>query len=31
MDMELTSGVVWLLHQLEEMMERVGTYYVEDE
>ena len=31
MDMGLTSGVVWLLHQLEEMMERVGTYYVEDE
>lgn len=31
MDMGLTSGCVWLLHQLEEMMERVGTYYVEDE
>ena len=21
------SGIVWLIHQLEEMMERVGVYY----
>ena len=26
MDMGFTSGIVWLLHQLEEMMERVGNY-----
>lgn len=25
-DMGLTSGVVWLLHQLDEMMERLGYY-----
>lgn len=27
MDMGVTSGIVWLIHQLEEMMERVGVYY----
>ena len=26
MDMGATSGIVWLLHQLEEMMERTGLY-----
>ena len=26
MDMGATSGIVWLIHQLEEMMERTGTY-----
>lgn len=26
MDMGFTSGIVWLVHQLEEMMERVGLY-----
>ena len=31
MDMGLTSGCVWLLHQLEEMMERTGVYYEEEE
>ena len=31
MDMGFTSGIVWLLHQLEEMMERVGVYYEENE
>ena len=31
MDMGFTSGIVWLLHQLEEMMERVGVYYEEEE
>ncbi len=31
MDMGLTSGCVWLIHQLEEMMERIGVYYEEDE
>lgn len=25
MDMGATSGLVWLVHQFEEMMERVGT------
>lgn len=25
MDMGFTSGIVWLIHQFEEMMERVGT------
>lgn len=29
MDMGATSGIVWLLHQLEEMMERTGVYYEE--
>lgn len=31
MDMGFTSGIVWLLHQLEEMMERVGVYYEEND
>lgn len=31
MDMGMTSGVVWLLHQLEEMMERVGNVEYVDE
>lgn len=31
MDMGFTSGCVWLLHQLEEMMERTGITYVEEE
>lgn len=26
LDMGFTSGIVWLLHQLEEMMERMGIY-----
>lgn len=26
MDMGVTSGFVWLIHQLEEMMERIGNY-----
>lgn len=30
MDMGATSGVVWLVHQLEEMMERIGVYYDTD-
>ena len=29
MDMGFTSGTVWLLHQLEEMMERTGNYETE--
>ncbi len=31
MDMGFTSGCVWLLHQLEEMMERTGVTYIEEE
>lgn len=31
MDMCLTSGVVWLLHNLEEAMERHGRYEVVEE
>lgn len=32
MDMGFTSGVVWLLYQFDEMMERIGRYeYVEEE
>lgn len=26
LDMGFTSGIVWLLHQMEEMMERIGIY-----
>lgn len=26
MDMGSTSGIVWLIYQLEEMMERIGVY-----
>jgi hypothetical protein len=33
MDMGFTSGIVWLIHQFEEMMERIGVIeeYVEEE
>lgn len=31
LDMGFTSAVVWLLHQLEEMMERIGNVVYEDE
>lgn len=31
MDMGFTSACVWLLHQLEEMMERTGITYVDEE
>lgn len=32
MDMGFTSGVVWLIYQFDEMMERIGKYeYEEDE
>ena len=31
LDMGFTSAVVWLLHQLEEMMERTGNIVYEDE
>ena len=31
LDMGYTSAVVWLLHQLEEMMERIGNVVYEDE
>lgn len=31
LDMGFTSAVVWLLHQLEEMMERTGNVVYEDE
>ena len=32
MDMGFTSGVVWLIYQFDEMMERIGKYeYDEDE
>lgn len=31
LDMGFTSAVVWLLHQLEEMMERTGNIIYEDE
>lgn len=27
MDMGATSGIVWLIYQLEEMIERTGVYY----
>lgn len=30
LDMGFTSGCVWLLHQLEEMMERIGITYVDE-
>ena len=31
LDMGFTSAVVWLLHQLEEMMEKTGNIVYEDE
>jgi hypothetical protein len=31
LDMGFTSAVVWLIHQLEEMMERTGNVVYEDE
>lgn len=31
LDMGFTSGCVWLIHQLEEMMERIGIITYEDE
>lgn len=33
MDMGFTSGIVWLIHQFEEMMERIGAIeeYVDEE
>lgn len=33
MDMGFTSGIVWLIHQFEEMMERIGATeeYVDEE
>ena len=31
LDMGFSSAVVWLLHQLEEMMERTGNVVYEDE
>lgn len=31
LDMGFTSGIVWVLHQLEEMMERIGVYTDEED
>lgn len=31
LDMGFTSGIVWVLHQLEEMMERIGVYNDEED
>lgn len=31
LDLAATSGAVWLLHNLEEAMERHGNYVIEDE
>lgn len=31
MDMGFTSGVVWLIYQFDEMMERIGKYEYEEE